>query len=305
MKRNNDVEAVITSYNQSSMIYGAVHSLCSQTVKPRKIWVVDDGTTDGESLHILDEIEADCKLPVPVRVIRQPNSGVSAARNAGIRKTEAPLVLVLDGDDSLEPSFIEETRKRLCEHPAMVAASSWMRTFGILEAVVRPTGGTVAAFLSRNCCPATNLFRREAWEQCGGYDETMRNGFEDWDFFLNLLETVPDASIGIVEKPLIHYRTAPASSNIKSMEKRLGLMRYLIEKHKKLYTEHIADAVLGIEAISMGRLSGWEDEMIHAKWNNESFSSLSKAFLESPSYGDGGMAAAVRIASAQKERPLP
>ena len=43
----------------------------------------------------------------------------------------------------------------------------------------------------------------------------MRSGFEDWDFFLSILETLPEAYIGIVEKPLINYRTAPASSNIK------------------------------------------------------------------------------------------
>ncbi|MDE7310110.1 MAG: glycosyltransferase family 2 protein [Eubacterium sp.] len=301
MGRKNDVEAVITSFHQESMIYEAVHSLCCQTIMPKRIIIVDDGTTDEKSLHVLDEIEADARIPVPLWIIRQSNSGVSAARNTGIRKTEAPLVVVLDGDDSLEPSFIEETREMLYKNPTMVAASSWLHTFGILEADVRPTGGGIAAFLSRNCCPATHMFRREVWEQCGGYDETMRSGFEDWDFFLNMLEAVPNTSIGIVKKPLVNYRTVCDSSNIKSMEKRLELMRYLIEKHKPIYKEHITDAVLGIEAISTARLNGWENEIIHAKLNNNSLCSLSNTFLESPSYGDGGMAAAVRIVSAYKQ----
>ena len=63
----------------------------------------------------------------------------------------------------------------------------------------------------------------------------MRAGFEDWAFFLSLLETQPDAHIGIVPEPLPEYRTAPASSNIRSMDKRLSLMRFLIEKHLPSY----------------------------------------------------------------------
>lgn len=297
MKQNYDVEAVITSYNQQSMIYEAVHSLCRQTVKPQKILIVDDGSTEEQSVFVLKEIEADSSMPVPLQVIRQANRGVSAARNTGIRNTKAPLVLVLDGDDRLEPDFIKEVSRILIEHPAMVAASSWMHTFGVLDAVVRPAGGDVSAFLSRNCCPATHMFRREAWEQCGGYDESMRQGFEDWDFFLNMLEAVADTFVGIVQKPLIQYRTAPASSNVKSMELRLELMRGLIQKHSGIYKEHIADAVLGVEAVSMERLFGWENEITHSIENGQRLSDVSQAFLKNPSYGDGGMAAAVRMES--------
>lgn len=304
MNTGNDVEAVITSFNQKSMVYEAVCSLCRQTVTPQKIVIVDDGTTDAASIDILKQIEHDCRIPVPLSVIRQPNRGVSAARNTGISQTQAPLVLVLDGDDHLEPSFIEEVRERLLQNPQMVAASSWLHTFGVLDAIVRPDGGTVSAFLSHNCCPATHIFRREAWQQCGGYDETMKSGFEDWDFFLSMLEAAPESCIGIVEKPLINYRTAPASSNIRSMEKRLSLMRYIIEKHEAVYKEHIADALLGIEAISMSRLYGWESEMIHAQLTAKDLDSLSREFMESPSYGDGGMAAAVRIVSAQMNGEL-
>ena len=300
MNINNDVEAVITSFNQKSMIYEAVQSLCRQTILPKRVTIVDDGSTDEESVSILNEIEADGELPVQVRVIRQTNRGVSAARNAGICETEVPFVLVLDGDDNLEPSFIEEVGKILSENPSMVAASSWMHTFGVLASVVRPTGGDITAFLSHNCCPATHIFRRSAWQKCGGYDESMRGGFEDWDFFLNMLETTQGAKIGIVKQALINYRTTPVSSNIKSMEKRLELMRYIMEKHIRIYQEHMIETMLEMETISMSRLYGWESEMIHAKLTGKPLTDVSKAFMKSPSYGDGGMASAVRIASVEK-----
>lgn len=300
MKINNDIEAVITSYNQKNMIYEAVQSLCRQTTLPGRIVIVDDGSTDEDSVSVLNEIERDEKLSVPLIIIRQPNRGVSAARNAGIRETQTPLVLVLDGDDSLEPAYIEEVSKMLNDNSSMIAASSWLQTFGVLASTVCPTGGDVAAFLSHNCCPATHIFRRSAWQQCGGYDETMRSGFEDWDFFLNMLETAPGAKIGIVEQALINYRTTPVSSNIKSMEKRLELMRYIMEKHIGIYQEHMVEAMLGMGAISIERLYGWENEMIYAKLTGRTLAGVSEEFLKSPSYGDGGMASAVRIASVEE-----
>lgn len=298
---SDQIEAVITSFNQGPMILEAVHSLCAQTVLPRRILIVDDGSTDECALQVLKDIENAPDFPIPVGVYRQQNGGVSSARNAGIRQTQTPMVLVLDGDDVLAPEYIESVSALLRAHPSMVAASSWMRTFGVLDSVVRPTGGTIRSFLPRNCCPATHILRRDMFDRCGGYDESMRSGFEDWDFFLSLLHALPGSSIGIVEKPMIHYRTAPASSNVRSMDKRLELMRCIIEKHMDSYRLNLVDALLGIEAISDARLSGWENEIKHSIAGRQGISEASRDFLKSPTYGDGGMASAVRIASAQGE----
>ncbi len=294
----NKIEAVVTSYNQGTMILDAVHSLCSQTILPTKIIIVDDGSTEEQSLQVLETIESDAGIPVPVTIIRQINQGVSAARNTGIAHAQTPLVLVLDGDDRVEPLYIERVCQLLDDDPAMVAASSWMHTFGVLESVVRPGGGDIVPFLVRNCCPATHILRRDIWETSGGYDESMRSGFEDWDFFLRLLETASDTQIGIVPEALIAYRTAPASSNIKSMSKRLELIRYMIRRHKKSYQKYMEEAFIGLEALSMARLNGWETEITHVLSSKQNLSRESDDFLMSPSYGDGGMAAAVRIMSA-------
>lgn len=299
-----DVEAVITSYNQGAMILEAVQSVCNQTLLPKRIIIVDDGSTDQYSLEILNHIENHSELPVPVTVHFQENRGVSAARNVGINKAQSPMVLVLDGDDKLEAEYIENVTELLCTDSTMVIASSWMRTFGVLDATVCPGGGDIVPFLSHNCCPATHILRKEFYEQCKGYDEAMRSGFEDWDFFLGMLEITPEAHVGIVKKPLIHYRTAPASANIKSMEKRLELMSYIIEKHKSSYAKHITNVLLDLEAISNVRLLKWENEVIHSMQTNQKLSESAEDFLENPSYGDGGMASAVRIASIKNSHCL-
>lgn len=295
-----DIEAVITSYNQGDMVLEAVQSVCRQTVLPKRIIIVDDGSTDPYSLDVLNRIENDSDLSVPITIHFQENGGVSAARNTGIHKAQSSMVLVLDGDDKLEAGYIENVSELLCNNPTMVIASSWIRTFGVLDAVVCPAGGNIVSFLSHNCCPATHILRKKFYEQCEGYDESMRSGFEDWDFFLSMLETIPEAHVGIVEKPLINYRTASASANIKSMDKRLELMRYIIEKHRGSYQKNITDVLLDIEAISDTRLFGWENEIIHSVENNQELSEAAKDFMKNPSYGDGGMASAVRIASIKR-----
>lgn len=295
-----DIEAVITSYNQGYMLLEAVQSVCNQTLLPKRIIIIDDGSTDKCSLDVLNSIKNNSDLSVPITIYFQENRGVSAARNIGINKTQSSMVLVLDGDDKLEAGYIENVSKLLYNNPTMVIASSWIHTFGVLDAIVCPTGGNIVSFLSHNCCPATHILRKKFYEQCEGYDESMRLGFEDWDFFLSMLETIPEAHVGIVEKPLIYYRTAPASANIKSMDKRLELMRYIIEKHNSSYQNNITNVLLDIEAISNARLFGWENEIIYSIRNKQKLSGSANAFIKNPSYGDGGMASAVRIASIDK-----
>ena len=63
------MDAVITSFNQKVMISEAVDSLKSQTLKPKRIIIVDDGSTDQESLDVLHSIENDIDLKVPVKII--------------------------------------------------------------------------------------------------------------------------------------------------------------------------------------------------------------------------------------------
>lgn len=81
------------------------------------------------------------------------------------------------------------------------------------------------------------------------------------------------------------------------MDKRLELMRFMIKKHVSGYHDHIVDALLGIETIADARLHSWENEVTHAISNHQEIRRASKEFLKSSTYGDGGMASAVRIVS--------
>ena len=177
-------------------------------------------------------------------------------------------------------------RSLLEESPLTVAASSWLEMFGVARGVVQPGGGTLVDFLPRNACPASAVFRRADWSRAGGYDELMTQGFEDWDFFLRLLRP-EGVRVGVVPEALLRYRTQPASLNLRSMEDRLTRYRQIIDNHHDSFAAHLTDALLGLEATSMARLASWE--RLH----------IADPSLPVPAatFGDGGMAAVVRIAT--------
>ena len=296
-----DVTAVVTGCNQGEMLADAVDSVLRQTVRPASIIVVDDGSEDVASTAALEALAR--RGNDGIRVIRQANAGVSAARNAGIAGANTPYICVLDGDDLLLPRFLERTLAVLREDGTVAAASGWLKCFGVLDCVVRPGGGTLADFLPRNCCPSACLFRRELWQRCGGYDESMREGFEDWEFCLVLLEAGgPNARIAVIEEPLVNYRTAAVSSNVKSMERRTRLLRHIIGRHREAYAAHVEQVTLALDALASSRLRMWEDAVqVHPELMQHSM--VTRAFLDHPTYGDGGMAAAVRINRARCSAP--
>ena len=276
-----DIAVVVTSFNQGSMIREAVSSVLAQSLTPDDLVVVDDGSTDSVSLDVLASLETD-----GVRVLRQENSGVSAARNTGIASTAAHLVAVLDGDDRFRPDFVAAMVPEFVDDD-VVAASSWLRMFGAVTGVVRPTGGRVADFLARNSCPAPAMFRRDLWEQVGGYAEDLREGFEDWDFFLRLL--TPGGRIHIVPDALIEYRTRAGSANLQGMKRRLSLYGEIIDRHETVFARNVRSALLAQEAISIDRLARWEELLLDDRSVDPG----------EATFGDGGMAALVRIASAR------
>lgn len=278
------VGVVITAFDQGELVRQAVSSVLRQSRLPDVVLVVDDGSTDPVSSAVLTEIEESFS----VRVLRQANAGVSAARNTGLRSLGTDLAVVLDGDDRLAPSFVERTTAVLEADSDVVAASTWLRMHGAATALVRPAGGRVVDFLHRNSCPAAVLLRCEAWERCGGYDEALRDGFEDWDFFLSLL--ADGGRVEIVPEALVEYRTAPASANLRSMRRRLDLYGGIIDRHRDLYERHLREVLLAHEERSIELLRRWEQLMVE----NPAIA------VDEATYGDGGMAAVVRVETARQ-----
>jgi len=177
------VSVVIPCYNPTEMLREALASVWEQTYRPLEVILVNDGADSVEGRRLLRSLAGQV-----TRYIEQPNQGLSAARNTGFRTAEGPHVLPLDADDRLKPTAIAACVQALEAHPEAAFVYPDYEVFGDTRYVERLPEYNLFRLLDENILIYASLIRRADWEEAGGYDESMRLGYEDWDFWLRLAE---------------------------------------------------------------------------------------------------------------------
>ena len=219
---------VIPCFDQGRYLDDAILSVFEQTDRSFEIVVVDDGSSDPETVAVIDGL----RWP-RTRVIRQANRGLPAARNVGIASARGRFVVPLDADDMLEPGYLAALGDVLDADPSAAYVHCDGRYFGDLDAywITRPFNPYTV--LLSNSVLGCVVLRREAWEAVDGYDETMRHGNEDWDLWLRLLE----AGWGQlkVHEPLFRYRRSGTSMSIGTLAKIEEARVDLARRHRTLY----------------------------------------------------------------------
>lgn len=174
------VAVVVPCYNDGATLPETVRSVLAQ--EPVELVVVDDGSDDPRTTATLEQLAAE-----GVRVLRQENGGVAAARMAGARATTAPYVFALDADDVLLPGALRDLADALDTHPEAVAAWGDTRFFGDVDLRVRTAPRIDPWRLTfANELPAAALFRRDALVETGGW--SLKDGYEDWSLWMALAE---------------------------------------------------------------------------------------------------------------------
>ena len=102
---------IMPLYNKAPYVRKAAESVVAQTCKDWELVVVDDGSVDsgGEIVKSINDSR--------IRLVRQDNAGVSAARNRGVAGTTSPYICFLDADDWWEPTFLEEMAQLIERYP--------------------------------------------------------------------------------------------------------------------------------------------------------------------------------------------
>lgn len=223
------ISIVIPCFNDIEFIEQSVSSALNQTHSQVEVIVVDDGS-NLETKKVLKSLE-----PKITKLIIQENLGQSKARNIGIEAANGNYILVLDSDDYFESTFCEKAfaifknnldSKLVSCHANLIFENNKTTLF-------KPVGGTIYDFLFSNAALGTSMFKKEDWDNCGGYDETMKKGFEDWEFFIRLLKT--GGSAEIIQEPLYNYRKRTNSTTTKANLNKYEILKYIYIKHKDLY----------------------------------------------------------------------
>lgn len=222
------ISIVIPCFNDFQYVEQAINSALNQTYPHKEIIVVDDGS-NFQTKEILKQLE-----PKITKLISQENQGQSKARNAGIEAAKGDYILVLDSDDYLELTFCEKAISFFLNDVDVKIVSCFANLLfedGTLS-VYEPQGGDISDFLRTNNALGTSLFKKSDWVNCGGYDEGMRKGFEDWEFFIRLLKN--GGYTKIVQEPLYNYRKRKESTTKVANKNKYELLHYIYTKHKDL-----------------------------------------------------------------------
>jgi len=218
------VGVVVPTYNSERTIAATLASICAQTHRRLDVVVVDDGSTDGSTAII----ESWCQLDPRVRLVRQLNAGVAAARNAGAESTAAQFLAFVDADDIWAPTKIEyQLAALLAGGPEAGLAYCWFAGIDQSDRVVsfgpQPLieGRALRALCQANWIGngSSLLMRRDAFQRAGGYDPSLRGrcaqGAED---LLICLRVAEHADFCVVPRYLVGYRMKPNSMSSDSLQ---------------------------------------------------------------------------------------
>ncbi len=223
---------VITSYNKGKYLKQAVDSVRGQTLQDVQLIVVDDCSDDPGTIRDLNEISDGVHL---IRSDR--NKGVSSARNEGIRNSDSEYICCLDGDDHLEPTYLEKARNAFENNKDAGIVTSFVKQFGSFSAKkeIREDRVSLISMLSNNIIPSSSCFRREASVKVGMYDEGLES-HEDWEHWINMIKD--GWKIKVIPEYLINSRMLRGSKYRDKVSNADVYYSYIINKHRELYKKH-------------------------------------------------------------------
>ena len=247
MNNIGNISVVIPTYNRRKTIGRSIDSVLNQTLFPSEIIVVDDGSTDGTSDYIQSNFPS-------IRLLQQPNKGVSSARNMGIRSSNSDWVALLDSDDEWFPQKLEKQVMTLSQSPDIKFCHTeeiWIRNGVRVNQMKKHQkyGGHIFYKCLDMCriSPSSVLFHQSILDDVGYFDEDLKV-CEDYDLWLRITAKFPvlyiDESLikkyGGHEDQLSRVKDGIESHRIKVLEKlimkkftsvqRNAMLKTLIEK---------------------------------------------------------------------------
>jgi glycosyltransferase involved in cell wall biosynthesis len=251
------VSVVIPAYNHARYLTEAIASALGQTLPAAEVIVVDDGSTD-ETPQVL------ARHRDRVRIVRQANRGVSAARNAGAMLAQGDLLAFLDADDVWRPEKLEAQAERFAADPALGLVHCAVEEIDADGRTLR----TCTDGMEGRVAEEMLLFRRAVilgggsgavvtrarFEETGGFDESLGTS-ADWDLHHRIARRAP---VGFVPRVLLRYRLHGANMHADVAR----TAREMLRAYAKAFAEEPALAALrgraygGLHAMLAGSFHG-------------------------------------------------
>lgn len=238
---------IVPCYNQEKYLKETLDSVLAQTLSCWECIIVNDGSTDS-SEEIIDDY---CKKDFRFIRLNQKNKGLSASRNNGIKMAKGNFILPLDGDDKIGCRYLELAQKEFAKKPQPKLIYCKAEYFDARNGLwdMPEYDYKKLVFVNHIFCSA--IFKKEDYLKTSGYDTDMKFGYEDWEFWLQLLDK--DDIVVRLNSVQFYYRQRENSmiSFIDDKNKRKEMEDYIFTKHRKIYEGFLANSldISGVEDI--------------------------------------------------------
>jgi len=198
--KNNEplVTIAMPIYNYAKRLNPTLQSVFNQDYTNFEIVIVNDGSDDEYCLMKLNSLDGH----EGIRIIHKENSGVSSTRNRAVKEGKGEYILPLDADDMILPSYIKQAVGILKTNPNISPVYCDTHHVGELQGIEKRPNWSTDQLMKGPFIVNSSLYRREAYEYVGGYDETLQ-GWEDYDFWIRMSKEGYEGKH--IPKPLFVY----------------------------------------------------------------------------------------------------
>lgn len=246
-----DISVVIPCFNHGEYILDAIASVEASGEVNYELIIINDGSTDAYTLSVLDKLR-----DRGYHVVDLENQGLANARNHGIAIASSRYILPLDSDNKIRPDYMRKGIDKLDESPEIGIVYGDVEFFGETTGVWSLPDFDLYRLMTGNFIDACAVFRKQVWQDCGGYDPNMPDklGYEDWDFWLSAAEK--RWQFWHIAEVMFDYRTRSDSmvQTCKQPINQKRLVHYICAKHVDLYIPRLADIIADKEFVAFERM---------------------------------------------------
>jgi glycosyltransferase involved in cell wall biosynthesis len=224
---------IIPCYNQSHFLVEAVTSVINQTYKNWEIIIVNDGSLDTTSTVAKNAIAANPQHQI--RLIEQANQGISMARNTGIAVANGEYIMPLDADDILAPNALICLLEICLKSKVPCIAFGSYQLFGGNENRTVPSYDLYSPhnIKQSNMICTSSLYHKSVWNLVNGYKAEMKEGYEDWEFWVNCHKhSIPFLG---TREIVLNYRRVHGSRNGKAQQYHHKLVAQIVCYNREIY----------------------------------------------------------------------
>ena len=230
-----EISVIIPTYNRCDLLKRAINSVIKQTITPKEIIIVDNGSTD-QTYQMVSSLFPE------INYFIEKKRGVSAARNKGILESKSKWIAFLDSDDAWKPTKLEKQMEYSVfnqdKYRIIHTDENWYRNKKFLNQLKKhkKSGGNIFKNSLQLCCisPSSVVLKKQIFDDYGLFDENLEV-CEDYDMWIRITSK---EEVGFLDSPLVSKYGGHSDQLSKKF---WGMDRFRIKSlEKNLKNEHFS-----------------------------------------------------------------